>query len=111
MRFPQNWNECPEHTLVHCITQSFVFINTILKVSENSYFLILSKKSLLLWEMSGCLPGLTISTLKAMQVKNFGWTTRTFSKRKTSVTGGSKRSKNEGARYIKAFFVDVLFVV
>ena len=78
------WKMCPENTLVNCIAQSFLFIGTIFKVFESLYFLILPKKSLLFSKISGWVPGLTISTLKTMQVKSYSWnistlrTTRTF---------------------------------
>ena len=43
LKLKQFWKICPENTLVNCITQSFLFVNTILKVSESFHFLIISK--------------------------------------------------------------------
>ena len=42
-KLKQFWKIFPENTLVSCKTQSFLFVNTILKVSETFHFLIISE--------------------------------------------------------------------
>ena len=65
-KLKQFWKIFPESTLVNCITQPFLFINTILKVSEKLLFSDFIEKYFLLWIMFGCMPGLTFFTLKTM---------------------------------------------
>ena len=65
-KLKQFWKIFPENTLVNCITQPFLFINTILKVSEKLLFSDFIEKYFLLWIMFGCMPGLTFFTLKTM---------------------------------------------
>ena len=71
-KLEQFWKIFPEHTLVNCITQPFLFINAILKVSEELLFFDFIKKHFLLWIMFGCVHGSTVFTLKTMQLKSFG---------------------------------------
>ena len=71
-KLKQIWKIFPKNTLVNCMTQPFLFIDTILKVSKKLLFSHFIKKYFLLWIMFGCVPGLTVFALKIMQLKTFG---------------------------------------
>ena len=71
-KLKQFWKIFPENTLVNCITQPFLFINTILKVSEKLLFSDFIEKYFLLWIMFNCVPDMTVFTFKTMQLKSFG---------------------------------------
>ena len=71
-KLKQIWKIFPKNTLVNCMTQPFLFIDTILKVSKKLSFSHFIKKYFLLWIMFGCMPGLTVFTLKKIQLKTFG---------------------------------------
>ena len=43
LKLKQFWKICPANNLVNCITQSFLFPNTVSKVSESFDFLIISE--------------------------------------------------------------------
>ena len=70
-KLKQIWKIFPKNTLVNCMTQP-LFIDTILKVSKKLLFSHFIKKYFLLWIMFGCVPGLTVFTLKTIQLKTFG---------------------------------------
>ena len=75
MCFSQNWNKFEKYslnTLVNCMTQPVLFINTIFKVSKKLLFSHFIEKYFLLWIMFGCGPGFTVFTLKTIQLKTFG---------------------------------------
>ena len=71
-KLKQIWKIFPKNTLVNCMTQPSLFIDTILKVSKKLLFSHFIKKYFLLWIMFGCVPGLTVFTLKTIQLKTFG---------------------------------------
>ena len=71
-KLKQIWKIFPKNTPVNCMTQPFLFIDTILKVSKKLSFSHFIKKYFLLWIMFGCVPGLTVFTLKTIQLKTFG---------------------------------------
>ena len=71
-KLKQIWKIFPKNTLVNCMTQPFLFINTIFKVSKKLLFSHFIEKYFLLGIMFGCVPGLTIFTLKTIQLKTFG---------------------------------------
>ena len=71
-KLKQIWKIFPKNTLVNFMAQPFLFIDTILKVSKKLLFSHFIKKYFLLWIMFGCVPGLTVFTLKTIQLKTFG---------------------------------------
>ena len=43
LKLKQFWKICPANTLINCITQSFLILNTVSKVSESFHFLKISE--------------------------------------------------------------------